>query len=35
MKTYIVSLFGHRDLLTHRKVEERLTEILRELIMSK
>ena len=35
MKPYIVSLFGHRDLHTHRKVEERLTEILRELIMSK
>ena len=35
MKPYIVSLFGHRELHAHKKVEDKLTEILCELIRTK
>ena len=35
MEPYFVSLFGHRDILEHRKIEQRLTKILRELASTK
>ena len=35
MKPYIVSLFGHRDLYAHSKVEYKLRDILIELIKTK
>ena len=35
MEPFIIALFGHRDLYAHRKVEERLTDILRDLIRKK
>lgn len=35
MEPFIITLFGHRDLYGHRKLEERLTDILRDLIRNK
>ena len=35
MEPFIITLFGHRDLYAHRKVEKRLTEILSDLIRKK
>ena len=35
MKPYFVSLFGHRAVRAHRTIEERLTQLLRELARTK
>ena len=35
MQTYRIALFGHRDLYTFRKIEERLSDILREILQEK
>ena len=35
MKPYFVSFFGHREVRAHRTIEERLTQLLRELARTK